>query len=259
MRRIGMIGTVLAVLVGAASAYAAFNSYTATYSFSRNSAGSTKAPVPVSFNETLTAAGTGGNRAAPLIDLKSKIYGMVTDGKDFPTCSLTKIASLKNDTSCPSGALVATASVIALIGQSNQPTAPGTACQPLEHIWNAGQGKIVLFFVETPAHQCGGLQTGSTAPFPGTIRVQGKYLVTDIPLPPDISTKAANITGLDSSLTRSTFAWHKMTKKVHGKTVGYVASTGCQKGKRPYSVAFTAQLNGVNATQTEAHTASCHS
>ena len=99
MRRVVVIVTALAVLAAAVSAYAAssgFNSYTASVSVSPN-----KASSPVAFTETYTASGTNGNRTAPLRDIKTKVYGIVTNGKSFPTCSEAKIAQAKSDAGCP--------------------------------------------------------------------------------------------------------------------------------------------------------------
>jgi len=106
LRRILIIGTALAVLGAAATALAAseFNTYTAKVSFSPNAAGTPAKPSPMGMTETLTADGTKGNRAAPLVDLRSTVYGMVVDTKDFPTCSFSKIQTAKNDTGCPTGA-----------------------------------------------------------------------------------------------------------------------------------------------------------
>ena len=96
MRRIVVVATALAVLIAAASAYAAsggLNTYSATLKFSPNKAGSSKSPSALGFTQKYAAGGTNGNRTAPLTDITTKIYGVVSDGKDFPTCSLNKIAA----------------------------------------------------------------------------------------------------------------------------------------------------------------------
>ena len=81
MRRLVIIGTALAVLVGATAAYAAFsNSYGGTKVFwSPKKAGSPAKPVPVGETEVLKASSsTIGNRAAPLTDIKTSFYGWAT-------------------------------------------------------------------------------------------------------------------------------------------------------------------------------------
>lgn len=263
MRRIVVIATALAALVAAVSAYAAtngFNTYTAKVSFSPNKAGSGKAPAPIGFTERYTAGGTGGNRTAPLTDIKTKVYGVVADGKSFPTCSLAKIQAAKSDAGCPKGAMIASGSIKALLGPTADPsaTAPGVVpCDPLLHVWNGGQGKTVFFFVETaPNHTCanGAITTGTVGPYPGTVKTVGKMLVLDTPVPGYVSFPLA---GVEGSLTELTLHFKNLTRTVKGKTAAYTASTACNKGKRPYSVTFTASMNGQSQSDTVSGTQKC--
>ena len=105
MRKLIITGTALAVLGLAAVAYAAtgVNTYTASFGFSPTTAGTAKKPVNVGFTQTYGAKGTGGNRAAPLKDIKLSLYGMQSNGKDFPTCSAAKINAHKSDSSVRRG------------------------------------------------------------------------------------------------------------------------------------------------------------
>jgi hypothetical protein len=258
LRRLVVMATALAVLVGAVSAYAAttgLNTYTSKLTFSPN-----KAAGALGFTQKYTASGTNGNRTAPLTDIKTKIYGLVSSGKSFPTCSEAKIAAAGSDTGCPKGALVASGSITAVIGpQSSQSSsaALGT-CDPLLHAWNAGQGKVVFFFVDAPGHEClnGAITTGAVGPFPGTVKTVGKTLVMDTPIPNYVSFPV----GLEGSLTSETLVWKNVSKKVHGKSVAYTSSTGCKGGKRPYSVTFTAETGpgGASQSQTVSGTQKCH-
>jgi hypothetical protein len=256
LRRIIIItGAVIAVLAAATAAYADLNTYTATIKATPAKAGTAARPVAVGQTVTL-AASSGANRAAPLIDIKTTVYGLVSDGKDFPTCSQAKIQAALNDTGCNPKALVAVADVTGVVGSHDLSTA-GAPCDPIVDIWNAGQGKVVEFYrTQAPAHVCGGLTTGAAAPFPGTIKQQGKNQIVDIPLPPDVSTNAGNI-GLYGSLIAETMNWKKLTIKKHGKTVAYEASVGCKGGSRPYTVSFTAVENGANVTSSVSGKAPC--
>jgi hypothetical protein len=262
LRRILLIGTALVVLCAAASALAAtggFNTYGAKLSFKPNKAGSSKAPSALGWSENLTANGTAGNRTAPLTDIKTTLYGMVSHGKDFPTCSLSKIANAKSDTGCPKGALVATGSITALLGPEadQSSSAPGVApCNPDLDVWNAGQGKVVFFFVDQGTHLCdgGAVPTGFVGPFPGTIKSVGKNLVENTPIPSYVSFPLAEVEG---SLTGETLHWSNLHRTVKGKTVYYTQSVGCKKGKRPYSVAYTAEQNGTSQTGTVTGSSKC--
>ena len=251
LRRIVVIATALAVLVAAVSAYAAtggLNTYHAKLTFSPNTAGKASAPATLAFTQVYHADGNNGNRTAPLTDIKTVIYGLKPDGKDFPTCSLAKIAAAKSDTGCPKGALVATGSIMATLGPENDQSASNPnqqPCNPLLHAWNGGQGKIVFFFVDqAPHHLCfgGAIPTGFVGPFLGTAKVVGKNLVQDTPIPASVSFP---LSGTEGSLTFEKLTWKNLTKKLkNGKTVAFYQSVACKNGKRPYSVTFTAGIPG---------------
>ncbi len=76
------------------------------------------------------------------------------------------------------------------------------------------------------------------------MKQQGKFLVTDVPLPDFVSTKVAGRTNFYGSLISEQLKWFKVTKKVNGKTIGNQASIGCQKGKRPWSITYTSTPDG---------------
>ena len=263
MRRIVVIATALAVLIAAASAFAAggFNTYTASVKGSPNKAGSRKAPAAIRFTEKYVASGTNGNRTAPLTNIHSKIYGLKNSGKGFPTCSLAKIQAAKSDTVCPKGSLVATGFIKALLGPTNDQSSTTNQtvvpCDPLLHAYNGGPGKVVYFFVDqAPHHLCAGgaVPTGFVGPFQGTIKTVGKNLVINTPIPSYVSFP---LSGTEGSLTNETLHWLKVTRKVHGKTVAYTASVGCKHGKRPYSHTFTAELNGQSQSETVSGSQKC--
>jgi len=241
MRRIIIAATAVVALVAAAVAYAqpANNTYTATFSFNQKGSGTAKKPVPMGFTQVFNVtAGTSGARAAPLTDIKVTLPNMKVNWKPFPTCSAAKIIVAKSDTICPKGALVATGTITAELGD-NTLTTPGTPCSPILDVWNAGGGKLNFFFVISGVHQCGGLQTGASAPYTGTITPSGNGVIQDTPLPPDVSTDAGNI-GAYGSLIYESLKWSKLTTKVNGTVVPFFESTGCPGGSRKVKVAFTA-------------------
>lgn len=247
MRRLVVIATALAVLVGAVTAYAAtsgLNTYTAKIGFSPNKAGSGKAPSAIGFTEKYTATGNNGNRTAPLTDIKTVVFGAVSNGKSFPTCSFAKISANKSDAECPKGAEIASGAITAILGPEadTSTSAPGQLpCNPLLHVWNAGQGKVVFFFVDQPPnHECanGAITTGTVGPYTGSVKTVGKNLVLDTPIPSYVSFPLG---GVEGSLTSLTLHYLKLSKTVNGKSVAYSASTACKAGKRPYSVTFTAE------------------
>jgi hypothetical protein len=263
LRRIVVIATALAVLACAVTAYAAtggLNTYTASIKFAPNKAGSGKAPAAIAFTQKYVANGTNGNRTAPLTNIKTTLYGVKATSKGFPTCSFATISTAHSDTGCPHGALLATGAITAIVGDTTNTSTSDPnqfPCNPLLHAWNGGGGKIVFFFVDqAPDHTCGPLLTGSVGPFVGTTKQVGKNLVQNTPIPASVSFP---IPGLEGSLTSETLHWLKVTHKVKGKTVAYNTSVGCKKGKRPYSVAFTAESapGAAPETQTVTGTQKC--
>lgn len=250
MRRFVLIATALGALVVAAGAFAAssskVNTYKATLKFTTKAAGTASKPVPIGFTQNIKASGTNGNRTAVLSDITTKIYGIKADGKDFPTCSAKKIAADQKDTKCPKGALVASGWITAVLGSSTNFQEAGSACDPLLHVWNSGQGKLTFFFVDQGSHQClgGSLHTGQVGPYPATYKMKGKWMVLDVPIPGFVDYPLGATGGLAGSLETEHLVWKKATTKVHGKTVATFASIGCKGKTRPYSTTFKAALPG---------------
>jgi hypothetical protein len=257
-------------LAVAADAAAPLNTYTSSLRFTGNPAGSALKPRNLAVTAAFTMGGTGGNRTAPVSDIKATIYGLVSYGQFFPMCSLTKIADAKNDNVCPPGALVASGTVAATVGPTDDQSAGASGqlpCDPIVHVWNAGLGKLVFFLVEDATHQCanGAITTGSVPPWPGTgnlagstgtLNSLGKWLVVDVPIPNYVDYP---ISGIEASIEsiRLTFS-HAIKHDSHGATYEFIGAVGCQHGQRPWNVAITAaEPGGTPVTQTQAGTQRC--
>jgi hypothetical protein len=262
-----IIGTAIAVLVGAAVAYAAFNSYTGSkLAFAPKGAGSATAPKIVNMTETLKASAPPGQRAAPLKDIIVKVYGVKTNGNLFPTCTDKQITAdkTKYEKACNPKSRIAQGPVNALLGSAtNSSASGGTACNPYLRVFNAGKSTQAFFFTTTPdapgpQYNCANLPTGATPPYDGHISYAGKYWVINVPLPPSVSTNVANV-GLYGSLIKEVLSPISESTKVKGQKRGYMESIACQGGKRPYSITFTAQLynSSKDETQTVKGSAPC--
>lgn len=262
MRRIALIAVAVGMLVAAGAAYAAtqLNTYKATLKFTSKAAGTAKKPAPMGFTQDIKASGTNGNRTAVLLNITTTIYGLKADGKGFPTCSVAQINAAHNDTVCPKKAAMASGYITAVLGPSSNfsASAPGTAaCDPALDVWNAGQGKLSFFFVDTPTHQClgGALSTGSTPAWQATYKQKGKNLVVNVPIPQAVDFP---LPGLAGSLESEHLVWKKTTTKVKGKSVAAIASTACKGKKRPYSTTLKATMPGHGTqTTTVKGTAAC--
>lgn len=249
MRKSLLVAATAAVLlIVAASAYAAINTYTAKFSFTSSKAGTVKKPVATGYAYNLTASGTNGNRSAVLENITTKVYGLKANLKALPTCSMKAIANAKADTGCPKAALVATGYIHAVVGSATNFTASALPCNPGIDVWNSGGGKLTFFFVDGAVHNCDalGLKTGSTGPFASSEKQQGKNLVIDTAIPTFVTHP---LSGLAGSLQLEYLKWTKSTT-VKGKKVNILTSVGCQKGKRPWSAKLMATLPTTNTTET---------
>lgn len=241
-RRIIIVGTVVAALAGAAIAYGAtLNNYTANLKFTSSAAGSPSKPVSIGYTETLGASNaTAGLVAAPLVNIKTTIYGLRSNLSKFPVCSFKTIdTGPKFNTACPKGSEVGSGQVHSFLGGTSLAQSGTFACNPGLVVYNGGGGKEWYFFTAAGT-ACGTLHTGDTQPYPGTVKQVGKNLVLNVPLPSFVSTAVAGHTGLYGSLIKQVVKVKPATTKVKGKKYGALEAVACKGGKRPYSVTFTA-------------------
>lgn len=258
MRRTVIIAAVSIAVVAATAAYAATKPYGGSLTFSGARHATPSHPAPIAFKLHVRATQTGSTRPPVQLDIKIRIYGMKLDGKDFPSCQLKQIATTHNDTVCPKGSKVATGYIQSLLGSSTDFTSPGAACDPRLDVLNSGQGKLTYFFLTDATHMCaGGLKTGSTPPYPGTYKMQGKWFVSNVTVPRYIDYPLGGLVG---SLQNEYLDFTSQTRKLHGKTVISQASLGCLKGKRPYQI-ITTSTGGTegakHVTSTISNTGAC--
>lgn len=251
MKMKAMAVAVLLCLSLAGVAYAAGpvssppNSYTGAFSVA-GAAGSKVRPAAVALSETLgMSSTTSGKVGAPLVVIRTATYGVkAPNGAMFPTCTIAKISANNGNNGrwnsiCPKASLVATGSVTAaLTSPSANLAGPGAPCDLRLWVYNGGAGRLTFFLTTTPA-QCDGLTTGDAAPWLGKVSEHGKYLVTDVPEPPDVSYNAGNI-GLFGSLETESLHFRKMSVRRHGKVYPYIESTGCLRRARPYTISYVA-------------------
>jgi hypothetical protein len=244
LKRFALAAVVMvAMLVGAGSAFAAVNNYTATYKFMGN-AGTASKPAPLSFQQDIkVTSATPGTRTGLLHTIQTTIANVTVNTAGFPTCSAAQITAASNfDKVCNPKALVAKGAIKALIGPPDF-TQPGLACNPVLDVWNSGKGKLTFFFVAATsgAHSClsGNIHTGQVGPFPASYKQVGKNLSVTIPIPNFVDEP---VPGEFGSLESENLLWKAQTVK--GKSD--ITSSGC-KGKRKYTWSFNASLPGAAA------------
>jgi hypothetical protein len=255
LKRFALAAAVMvAMLVGAGSAFAAVNTYSTTYKFT-GKPGTAAKPAPLSFQQDIKVTpGTPGSRAGLLHTIQTTIAGVSVNTAGFPTCTSKQIVASKTfDKTCNPKALVAHGAIAALLGPPDF-TQPGQACNPNLDVWNSGKGKLTFFFVAAAsgAHSClgGQIHTGQVGPFPATYKQVGKNLSVTIPIPNSVDEPVPNLFG---SLESEDLTWKSQTVK--GKSD--ITSTGCT-GKRKFTWAFNASLPGAAAeTVKSAGAAAC--
>ena len=248
-RRLGMMTAVLC-LFGAGAAYAAGpvtggpNTYSGSFTVT-GAPGSVAKPTAVAMVESLQMSSTtAGNVGAPLTEIKTTTYGVKAPfAAMFPRCTAATINANGNsgkwDGVCPKGSLVASGPVQAALVQSSL-QGPGAACSLQLMVYNGGPGKLTFFFhVPATGPGCDGLATGAAVAWTGTVSQAGKYLVTNVPEPADVSYNAGN-TGLFGSLQTEVLHFKRMTVKKGKKVYPFIESIGCTRHARPYTITYTA-------------------
>jgi hypothetical protein len=232
----------LVMLVAAGTAFAAINTYQATYSF-KGSKGSASKPAPLSFQQTISvAAVTAGDRTGILHQITTQISGVNFNTKGFPTCTVAQMEKTQptSDTACPKKALIATGSIKATLGPpASFAATEGTPCDPLLQVWNGGKGKLIFFFVDTASHQClgGQITTGAVPPWTASYKQAGSKLDVTIPIPNTVDYPLGISGNVVGSLSYNNLHW--ISQSMGSKYD--ITSTGCS-GKRAYTFGFTASL-----------------
>jgi hypothetical protein len=248
-RKLGAI-TAFLCLCGAGAAAAAGpvtggpNTYSGSFAVS-GPPGSAAKPTAIALTESLQmGSATAGDVGAPLTNIRTTTYGVrAPNGAMFPKCTANTINANGNsgkwNSVCPKNSLVATGPVDAVL-VPNSLQGPGATCDLELSVYNGGPGKLTFFFtIPTTGPGCDGLATGAAAAWTGTVSQAGKYLITNVPEPADVSYNAGG-TGLFGSLQTEVLHFKRITVKKGKKTYPFVESFGCTKHARPYTITYTA-------------------
>ena len=204
--------------------------------------GSKSKPLPVSAGFKLTTSTPDGTRQESWKQIDNAWYGIRSNGKMFPTCTVTEIASKQSDAGCKKGSLVASGKLVALNGPATIFNFPGAECKKDVSIYNAGQGKVAAL-LEGPGTACAGV--GYLPPFPGTWSKTGGIGGGErlrIPIPNNISHPLPGILGSPVTLN---ITMKKMSKKVKGKTRGYIESIACKGSRREWRQTIVGDPSGT--------------
>ena len=145
----------------------------------------------------------------------------MSNAKKFPTCDGNKISAMKTDSFCPKKALIATGPVNAILGDNALPgrARPATRSSTCGTVARASCGSSSPPAASTSAPGC----TPVNRRVPRIVKQQGKNQITDVPLPPFVSTKVADVPNFYGSLIKEVLTFKK----------GFNSSGGLQGRQAP--------------------------
>ena len=254
MRKLAVVAMALVAVLGiSAVAYAVTNTYSATAKITPSKSGTFSKPKPVRAGLTFNVGEVSNQRPSPL-----KTYSIGLSPGIVPNWSLVKGCSsaqanagvlpatcLKKAKS--GGSNVGSGTVGALIGL---PTEPNTKiqCALKVTLVNSSKKNHLWIRIDGDPPACVTSQHRSIdATFVKTGSVAAKGGGPKLPtwdlrftVPPEL----LHVSGLDVATVSAVSNIDSISKKVKGKTQGYLQSVGCQKspaGKRTSQVTFTAE------------------
>lgn len=196
--------------------------------------GGTKAkPKPGGLSFKFDVSDPSGNQTPPVQTYAIMYEGGRLNTGLLPACKADTLNAMAtpNPSSCPSGSKIGAGKLTALIGSAGQPTSTASPCAASLALYASNKGHATLF-VSSKLGECPvalsqaiDMQYVTKGAFAGL-----KFTVPDL---------LRHQVGLDITVTHAEVSLSKIVKKVKGKKVGYIESTGCKDGQRDMTVTFT--------------------
>jgi len=253
MRRVAaLVAAIVTVLVVAAIAYAQdqTNTYAVQASVTPSGKGNKKKPNPVGVKFNYQVNEATGKQPAAVKTYKIDFYGMKTNGKRFPKCTLAQIQQAQSGDDCPAGSKVGSGIIQSTVYTTGNPSDPNAFnCVKTLSVYNAGQGKGVLLLTG-PGDQCAGVSQpfiidASYVPGAGG----GSALEFTVPPTvlhpiPQLTVAVRNVTSTIKKLRKTVGSGKKK------RTYGYYESVGCLGASRPIKVTFTQEDGKTGSAST---------
>lgn len=228
------------------------NRYAATVAVT-GGAGSRQRPVAVAVSQTLDVVNVrAADVPAPLLEVSSRIYGLrIPFARRFPVCTPAMIVADHGNGGrwngvCPKRSLVASGRVYAaLTSPATGLAGPGIPCHLRLWGYNDGPGRLT-FFLTAPPLLCHGLATGDAAPWEATYRQAGRYLISEVRAPADVSYDAGRV-GLFGSVDRESLDFRRTSISAGGRLYPFIESTGCPGHGRAYAITFTSTSSATGS------------
>jgi hypothetical protein len=195
--------------------------------------GTAAKPKPADLKFTFKLSDPAGNVPQVVKTYEIKVEGGRVNSSLVPACKGSAMDAAGSDSKCPKGSQIGSGTLTALIGKTGAPTTDALNCALPFKIYNSGGGRAALWIVaRQPA-----CPVALTQSVPATWTKSGttaglKFTVPDL---------LRHQIGLDVPVVAASATIKKITKTSHGRTKGFLESTGCKDGKRDFSVTFTTE------------------
>lgn len=196
--------------------------------------GGTKAkPKPGGLSFKFDVTDPSGNQTPPVETYAIMYEGGRLNTALLPACKAAKLNAMAtpNPSACPSGSKIGAGRLNALIGSAGQPADAASPCQASLSLYAGGKGHATLF-VSSKLGQC---PVALSQAIDMQYVTKGQFAGLKFTVPELLRHQVQ----LDITVTHAEVSLSKIVKKVKGKKVGYIESTGCKDGQRDMTVTFT--------------------
>ena len=233
----------LAVFSVVAVAHAVTNTYTLSGTVSPSKAGTKKKPTAVAVTFKIGVGEAAGQRPASIKSVEVKIPNGKVNGKSFPKCTVAILTS-KGPSGCPKGSEVGSGEFDSIAGATADPNDKSLPCHATAKAFNAANGHLLLYLTGAPPTCAISINKTIDA----TLKTSGTTTTLKFTIPDDL---VHPVPGFDNTPTTITGKVKKLTRKVKGKKVPFIASTGCTGGKHTITAKVTLENGTVqNASGT---------
>ncbi|HWV84460.1 MAG TPA: hypothetical protein VNZ62_03365 [Capillimicrobium sp.] len=238
---------VLACGLAASAAFAQqVNQYAVQGSVSPNR-GATKAkPLPVQLKFAFQVKEAAGQRPSPIKTYAIGFYGGHSNGALFPKCTAAQINAAQSDRRCPRGSKVGSGFVRNIAGATSDPSDQSLKCDLKLTIYNAGANRAALYLAGDPPDCVIPIHQALDARYVSAFGGKGQALEFSVP-----DNLLHPVAGLDNSQIDVTSTIDRVTRRVRGRTRGYLEiNQRCPRSRTaPIQVEFTSEAGQRETTK----------
>jgi hypothetical protein len=239
MKKYVVAGLALIVSLALAAVAIAANEYTIKVKPTTTKAGTLKKPVAIGLSYGFTTVDTNGQRPAALKALKIQSKGLRYNTNNFPGCSATSMQNAQSDDACPKGSLMGTGYANNRAGAQQDRSQQAIKCYLKLSWYNSKKNKAALFVESintTDSSRSDFCPIPVATAIPISISKNKSGDTQSFTIPENLQHPGGTLV---NSLVETKLVFSKKTKKVKGKTVGFLEAIGeCVKGKKTTTTTF---------------------